>query len=378
MTDPRILEFSYRQRPAQFSAEIDALGDEAQAALRQFSAERLTAYGLAREDAAELLDRVAQGEPWKAVALEMAQAMDRFDTPPSAATRLDRLRRRAALLRAAQMMMLVDDDERRAVFAEAAAVYRQAAELAQDRQRFEVAGPGGALVGWRFAVASPIAAAIVFGGVEGWAMDFAAMGEALARRGVQAYLIDGPGQGESRFAHGQYLRSDWQVSWRAVVDHVVADAAGLPLFMIGNSMGGCLVMNYAPGDARIDGVCSNGGPLRPPPLKGDLPSKLKKFHVFCGDVPQEEAASVWAALDSGAAMARCDRPLLIVQGGRDPLVTGQEVREIVDRAGSADRTLAVFSDGDHCVYNHPHDKHDLIGDWICDRARRPPRLTVCS
>jgi len=50
------------------------------------------------------------------------------------------------------------------------------------------------LAGWRFAAAQPIAAAVVWGGVEGWAMDFAAMGEALAARGIVAYLIDGPGR----------------------------------------------------------------------------------------------------------------------------------------------------------------------------------------
>jgi len=67
---------------------------------------------------------------------------------------------------------------------------------------------------------------------------------------------------------------------------VEADTRSLPLVMVGNSMGGCMTMNYAPHDSRIRAVCSNGGPLRPPPLIGDLPSKLRKFVVFCaGPMP---------------------------------------------------------------------------------------------
>jgi hypothetical protein len=26
----------------------------------------------------------------------------------------------------------------------------------------------------------------------------------------------------------------------------------------------------------------------------------------------------------------------------------------------------VFDDGDHCIYNHSHEKHCLIGDWFLD------------
>jgi alpha-beta hydrolase superfamily lysophospholipase len=174
-------------------------------------------------------------------------------------------------------------------------------------------------------------------------------------------LIPGRGLGEPRLAHGLYFDPDWQAHWRAVVDQVEAETRGLPLAMVGNSMGGCMVMNYAPHDPRIRAVCSNGGPLRPPPLMGDLPSKLRKFVVFCGEA---DAGAVWGALDSGREMARSAQPLLILQGGADPLVTEAEVREIAARAGADDVRVVVYSDGDHCIYNHPTDKHDLIAEWI--------------
>jgi hypothetical protein len=29
--------------------------------------------------------------------------------------------------------------------------------------------------------------------------------------------------------------------------------------------------------------------------------------------------------------------------------------------------MLIFSDGDHCIYNHAEDKHNLIGDWVFDK-----------
>lgn len=362
---PVITRREFRRRPAPEPVGIETLSGEAQAALRQFSVDRLTAYGLACEDAAELLDRVAQGEAWQAAACQMAAGLPAPSEGYAPATVADQLFRKAALLRAAQFMMIEDTDQRRELFAQAAELYASASALAKDRIRFECAGADGAtLVGWRFPTPAPTAVAVVWGGIEGWAMDFAAMGSEFARRGIEAYLIDGPGQGETRLANGLYFDEDWQSHWRAAIDHVSQSTGNLPLFIVGNSMGGCLVMNYAPGDPRIRGVVSNGGPLRPPPLTGDLPSKLRKFVVFCGEA---DAPTIWGALDSGRALEGSEQPLLILHGGADPLVTEAEVLEIAERAGSQDVQVAILSNGDHCLYNHAADKHDLVAEWI--RAR---------
>jgi alpha-beta hydrolase superfamily lysophospholipase len=365
---PSIERHDFRRRPPALPDGLEQLSPESQAALRQFSPERLVAYGLAREDADELLSRVAQGDGWRAVACELGDRLPESGHGLTPATAAAVLFRKAAMARASQMMMIADTAERRHIFARAAGLYATAGAIAGDRARLVLRGAGGmTLAGWRFAAAQPIAAAVVWGGVEGWAMDFAAMGEALAARGIVAYLIDGPGQGETRLAHGLYFGPDWQVHWRAVVDQVEADTRSLPLVMVGNSMGGCMTMNYAPHDSRIRAVCSNGGPLRPPPLIGDLPSKLRKFVVFCGGA---DAGAVWGALDSAREMARSSQPLLILHGGADPLVTEAEVLEIAAQAGAEDVRVVVYSDGDHCIYNHPADKHDLIAEWIRTVARR--------
>ena len=368
MTHSPIIErHTFQRRPPALPDGLEQLSPESQAALRQFSSERLVAYGLAREDAEELLSRAAQGDVWRSAACELGGRLPASALGLAPATAAEVLFRKAALVRASQMMMIEDTAERRAIFAAAADLYATASAIAGDRERLILRSAGAmTLAGWRFGAPAPIAAAIVWGGIEGWAMDFATMGQALAARGIEAYLIDGPGQGETRLAHGLYFSPDWQVHWRAVVDHVEAKTPGLPLVMVGNSMGGCMTMNYAPHDPRIRAVCSNGGPLRPPPLIGDLPSKLRKFVVFCGEA---NASAVWGALDSGREMARSSQPLLILHGGADPLVTEAEVLEIAARAGADDVRVVVYSDGEHCLYNHPADAHDLIAEWIRAAAR---------
>ena len=359
---PYIERHAFRRRPVALPDGLESLSPESQAALRQFSPERLVAYGVAREDADELLARVAQGDDWRVAALALSDRLRAPGPDVAAAAAAGVLFRMSALVRTSQLMMIEDTAERRQLFARAVELYSAAGATVGDRTRLTLRGAEGkTLVGWRFAAAQPVAVAVVWGGIEGWAMDFSAMGEALAARGIDAYLIDGPGQGETRLAHGLYFGPDWQLHWRAVVDQVEAGSRGLPLVMVGNSLGGCMAMNYAPRDPRVCAVCSNGGPLRPPSLAGDLPSKLRKLVVFCGDA---DARAVWGALDSAREMARSSRPLLILHGGADPLVTEAEVLEIAAAAGGEDVRLVIYSDGDHCLYNHPADKHELIAEWI--------------
>ena len=173
------------------------LSEESQAALRQLSLERLIAYGVHHADAMVLRGRVQAGEPWQEVTTSLAANL----TAPlmlgaeTAASRISRRFRASALLRMSQMMMFDDNEERRSIFAEAARLFTEASELAGDRQRMIIDCRGSPLVGWLYPATNAVGQAIVIGGIEGWAMDFAEMGAQFARRGVTTLLLDGPGQG---------------------------------------------------------------------------------------------------------------------------------------------------------------------------------------
>src|SRR5260370_30194602 len=126
-------------RRTETEAGIARVCVESQAALRQFSLERLMGYGLGYADAIELRARVLEGEQWQAAASALAETAllqaNAASTVSAQKTRILYLRRASALLRMSQMMMLADTPERREIFARAVTIYGEAAQLQSDRQR---------------------------------------------------------------------------------------------------------------------------------------------------------------------------------------------------------------------------------------------------
>jgi len=152
-TAPAVITHSFSGRSAAALAPEGPGAPEAQAALRQFSMERMMGYGVHHADAIELRGRVTAGEAWQAVATNLAAIClappEAPTAPASAATHANQLYRASALLRMSQMMMLTDDDERREIFAHAADLYRQAAALTDDREQLVIeTGEGPLPVGY--------------------------------------------------------------------------------------------------------------------------------------------------------------------------------------------------------------------------------------
>ncbi len=370
----RIFTRSFMGRSLQAQTAGEPRDPQSRAALRQFSLERLTAYGVNQADAVELRGRVAAGEAWREVAADLAEAcLDPPEAPAAACSRrtsANRLFRASALVRMSQMMMLRDSEERRAIVLRAAALYADAAGITGDRRKLTIPSEGGDLSGWLFpAAGEAVGCAVVIGGVEGWAMDFESLGRALVQRGVTTLLLDGPGQGESRMVHDHYLTRRWRRDYGAVFDALGAATGGAPLAFVGNSMGGAVALSLAAKDRRIRACCDNGGPPDPLQARSNA-SFFTKMVAHCGDVGEDAAAEIWRTVDPMPDGRTVECPLLIVHGGLDPLVSTDDATLLFERARSSDKQMVVFSDGDHCVYNHQDDKHDLISDWVASRLQR--------
>jgi esterase/lipase len=356
------------------SEEVTArLSAESQAALRQFSFERLLGYGVAYADVVELRARVLEGEAWEAAATAVAeivlQQANAASTVPAQTSRILYLRRASALLRMSQMMMLTNTPERRQIFARAATIYGEAAKLLSDRQRILIETDSRPMAGWLVpARGVAVASAIVIGGVEGWAMDFDSLGEALAARGIDALLLDGPGQGESRFHHNHYLSVHWSDAYRSAIDFLQRRSAEQRIGFIGNSIGGSFAMAMASIDKRVSACCCNGGVIKPTLAQGRT-TFFAKMVAACGTDNEEEALAAWRTVDPIAPAGR-RYPLLIVHGGKDPMIPTAASEMLLAAASTDDKEMVVFSDGDHCIYNHRDDRDALIADWV--RSRLAP------
>lgn len=358
-------------RCAESDAALSALSVDSQAAMRQFSLERNTGYGIDYPDAIELRARVMKGEAWQSAATAIAKiCLSRAENAPKIAgspTQIAFLRRASALLRMSQAMMLSDTDERREIFTRAANLYARASVLARDCERVSIEADGKSLVGWLFpAKGTAVASVIVIGGVEGWAMDFDSMGHALAARGVNALLLDGPGQGETRFVHNHYLSINWRGAYRHALDYLESRSPELPMGFVGNSMGGSFAMAVAVDDVRIRACCNNGGPFAPW-LAPQGTTFFAKMIAFCGVETTDEAVDIWKSVTPLTKGPNAGYPLLIVQGAEDPLVSNQIAKLLYNDAPTEDKRMVVFSDGDHCIYRHKQDRDVLVSDWMRSR-----------
>ncbi|WP_332770832.1 alpha/beta hydrolase family protein [Phenylobacterium sp.] len=334
------------------------------------------AYGVHHPDALELRGRVWAGEDWRSVATELADSClsppEAGVSPPTRQSQINRLFRASALTRMSQMMMLGDSPERSAIFARAGELYGQAAALAGDRQREVIETPNGPLIGWFFPAAGPevVGAALLIGGVEGWAMDFSEMATALAARGIDTLSIDGPGQGESRMVLGHLLTDGWEAAYAAAIDWLARRSEGRRIGVVGNSMGGSFAMHLAARHPAIAACCNNGGTSAPAMARANA-TFFQKMTAFVGDVSGDEAQARWAAVRPADPDAPVRCPLLVVHGGLDPMINDADARNLFQTAQAADKQMVVFSDGDHCIYNHPDDKLSLVGDWLASRLGGP-------
>ena len=196
-------------------------------------------------------------------------------------------------------------------------------------------------------------------------MDFDGMGEALAVRGIDALMLDGPGQGESRFDHNHYLSVHWSDAYRSAIDFLERRNAGHRIGFVGNSIGGSFAMAMASIDKRVSACVCNGGVIKPTLAQGKT-TFFAKMVAACGTGNEEEALAAWRTVDPTAPASR-GYPLLIVHGGMDPMIPMVASEMLLAAAPTNDKEMVVYSDGNHCIYNHRDDRDALIADWVRSR-----------
>ena len=51
-------------------------------------------------------------------------------------------------------------------------------------------------------------------------------------------------------------------------------------------------------------------------------------------------------------------------GIEDRIFLLENAQSIHDGARSRIKRMVVWEDGDHCIYNHSHEKHCIVADWF--------------
>lgn len=263
-------------------------------------------------------------------------------------------------------------------------------------------GAGGIHLFYRAVVPDhPRAAVALIHGVAEHSGRYAHVMKYLADRGFACYALDLRGLGRSEGVRGHTDR--WEDLIGDVVDftRVVKGALpGKPVFLLGHSMGGLLVLSAGIHQPKLcDGIVASSPLLR---LKVQVPGWKRGLAkvvgsitprlamdngIPCEDVSRDPAvvgayridplryskvtARFYLELTRGIREAaegagRMRLPFLIAQAGADKLVDPEAGRMFVDRAASTDKNFVLFEGLYHEIFNEPEKQQalDCVGQWL--------------
>ena len=328
-------------------------------------------YGMTRSQAERAHREAQEGDPWdealEAIAATSARSAETADAEGRSADAAEDWRASAACLIFAQMAFNFDTDRKRLLYRRMTASFAEFARrapLAIDK--VEVAFGTGRLFGWhcRKSAQTRTPTVVVFGGMSGWSTAYFAMAEALCERGLACLLVEGPGQGESRLEGRVFLDAGVSKGFALFVDVARDVSGGASVGIWGNSFGGLFAALTAATDSHISACCINGAPTRcdEPPFR----TAAEQMAAMFGRADLSGVRDVMSALafDSTSAAPRC--PILILEGGADPLVPLRS--QAAFRSGNRDprsRTL-TWQDGEHTIYNHAAERNAAVAEWFAE------------
>ncbi|GAB3861781.1 hypothetical protein GCM10028801_26270 [Nocardioides maradonensis] len=331
---------------------------------RSMSPSRMRDAGMADADIAALLAATDEGGAWDVVLEELAVRRLAEARAASGAAAVEAYRLAAADLLFAQMAFNTDVPRKVELYERFAGAVADAAQIA-GWESVTVPFGAGRLHGLLVRPTGPAAGTVlVFGGQSGWGAAYLRAADALVARGLAALLVEGPGQGLTRFG-GVMLDVDVPAAYSSLVDVALADPTlGGAVGLWGNSMGGLYAGTTAARDRRISAICVNGAPARP---------RLLGFRTF-----DEQAAAMLGTTDLDRVQANLDRlalpdddriagAVLVLHGGADPIVSLAEQQPFLDATDRA--TLRVWDDGEHTIYNHADERTAFVADWFAEHLR---------
>lgn len=354
-----------------FHAEQDSLR-------RAMPLARLMGSGMAQADAVALHSAADAGVRWDVCGEWLGDRNLRLAT--RAATPISArawYRRASACFRSAQAAIPTDTDRKRHLFAHMVRSFAAAGALDTPMtEKHDIPWRSGRLCGWLLRpphIENP-PVVIIMGGFDGWREEYHPGAVALVERGVAAFLMDGPGQGESRLFHGLHLDADFPAAFAAAADHLRDHGAVGPRIGIwGNSLGGFLAAaTVVAFPDRFAAVCVNGGTVRPLELPERFPRFFEKVEALLGTTDRAAAMEIMDRLDISDSLSAIHIPLLQLHSVPDQVFLLEHARLIHDRAASRTKTIAIWEDGDHCIYNHSDEKNAMVADWFADRLASAP------
>ena len=236
---------------------------------------------------------------------------------------------------------------------------------------------------------------------------YARFADHFVRKGYACAALDHIGHGRSQGSPG-YIRNfaDYIETLDRFCGQVRTDFPGVPLVLLGHSMGGLISSCYLLQNQRGFAGCILSGPaiqtdLQPPwwqrmlirffsvvaPKLGVLqldasgvsrdPLEVQQYIddplVYGGKLSARKVAQLFAAMERIQEQAsEISLPLLLLHGSADTLTSPSGSRFLYEKASSSDKTLKIYPGLYHEIFNEP-ERGDVFADiesWLDARIER--------
>lgn len=187
--------------------------------------------------------------------------------------------------------------------------------------------------------------------------------------GFAVLVMDGPGQGTTRFFNGGCLEVEVEKAYSKMVDWIKADGRFGKIIISGVSTGGYYVPRAAATDKRIDGCICNGGSYNPMEIVDYNIEYRHKFALLCG-VTDEEMDELFPKMTMKGLAEQIECPLLIIHGQADPIFNVNGMKRLYDEARSKDKTFIAYPNAWHCAAGASSKAGRLMSDWLVERFKK--------
>ncbi|WP_168879838.1 alpha/beta hydrolase family protein [Rhizobium sp. P28RR-XV] len=186
--------------------------------------------------------------------------------------------------------------------------------------------------------------------------------------GRAVLIIDGPGQGTTRFFNNGFLEVELEKAYSKMVDFVKEDGRFGKIAITGGSTGGYYVARAAATDKRIDACIALGGSYAPQEIVNYAQEYRHKFAVLSG-VNDEEMDLIFPKMTLQGLAEQIECPLLVVHGQADPIFNVFSAKRIYDEAASKDKTFVSYPGAWHCAAGYGSRAGRLMADWLTERLK---------
>lgn len=265
---------------------------------------------------------------------------------------------------------------------------------------------------WLPPAESPVLSLICIHGVGAHGRHFSVIGNHLAPRGIAVYAPDLAGHGLSDGRRGDLTDIEFIVNGIGDIAHMVAEThPGLPLYILGESFGSLLVLDYASRrPPELSGIVVCGTELEPTAeARGGIKQTLREYlrflpYVFFNSrarvidiAGREELVSrnkdlakqsrhdplrnnllsprtivkIYGMVSRGFEIAgRVTVPVLILQGGHDLVTNPAAAWKLADQLASSDKRVVIFPEAYHGLFFDPDTPKvlDVIEKWLFEHS----------